>query len=108
MNQKEIIPKKVLTHLDKYWSLARDFYEQGEYPLASFFAITLIEEVGKLIIIHNIYVFRNQDKKDFYDHKIKYAQAIMMTLKNNSRFSRIYRENEKKYYKGIIADLLRE
>lgn len=40
-------------HLIKYWNLSVSFFEEADYALASFFAITLMEEVGKVIILGN-------------------------------------------------------
>lgn len=42
-----------LNHLYKYWRLSIRFFNERDFALASFFAITLIEEVGKIIILGN-------------------------------------------------------
>ena len=46
--------------------LIKKLHIEGDCPTASFFAITLIEEIGKAIIIYR----DNFNKKDFYDHKL--------------------------------------
>jgi len=81
-------------HLDKYWQLSRHFFRESDFALAAFFAITLIEEVGKVIIVANAQLGAEIDKKAFYDHRRKYAYAIFTTLGVNSRVSRIYGQLE--------------
>jgi len=84
------LPAKVRCHLDNYWFLTRHFFKDAQYPIAAFFAITLIEEVGKIIILGNRDLGGKLDRKSFYDHKRKYAYAVGMTLKVNSRVARLY------------------
>jgi len=81
-------------HLEKYWGLSRRFFQEGDYALASFFAISLIEEVGKIIILGNEDITGKFDKQAFYRHQSKYIYAVSTTLLINSRISRIYVENE--------------
>jgi len=93
------LPQEARDHLERYWSLARQFFEEGNYPLASFFAITLIEEVGKVIILGNKDISSELDQKGFYDHRRKYTYAVAMTLRVNSRVSRVYGEDESRFAK---------
>jgi AbiV family abortive infection protein len=48
-----MLPVQVNHHLEKYWSLSARLFQDAEFALATFFAITLIEEVGKVIILYN-------------------------------------------------------
>ena len=86
---------KINNHLSKLWNLSKDFYLNGDYSTATFFAITLIEETGKVGIIY----FEKKDTKAFYNHKEKYKYAVAYTLFVNSRVSRIYNNLEKKFAK---------
>jgi AbiV family abortive infection protein len=86
-------------HLEKYWGLSQRFFQEGDYALATFFAISLIEEVGKIIVLGNENVTGNFDKQAFYRHQSKYIYAVSTTLLINSRVSRIYGENENHFAK---------
>jgi AbiV family abortive infection protein len=93
--KKEKELKKVNKHLYKLWSLSKKLYIEGDYPTASFFAITLIEEIGKAIIIYR----NNFNKKDFYNHNKKYRIGVALTLIVNSRVARTYKYLEKRFAK---------
>jgi len=101
-------PNSSRLHLDKYWKLARNFFKEGDFPLAAFFAITLIEEISKFIIVGQKGFQRDSGIKRFYNHKKKYETAILLTLIVNSRVSRIYGEFEKIFAKWFRdGDLFR-
>ncbi len=89
------LPIEAREHLEKYWVLARRFYQEGDSPLAAFFAITLIEEVGKVIIMGNRELSGSLDKQGFFSHEKKYAYAVGMTLVVNARVTRLYGTQEK-------------
>ena len=91
------LSQEARSHLEKYWILARRFFEQDDFALASFFAITLIEEVGKVIILGNKDLSGRLDRKSFYRHEKKYMYAVGVTLDVNSRVTRVYGENESKF-----------
>jgi AbiV family abortive infection protein len=84
------LPPEARDHLDKYWALSRRFYAEDDFAVAAFFAITLIEEVGKIVILGNKALSRELDKKGFLDHRRKYAYAVGITLQVNARVTRIY------------------
>ena len=83
----------VVLHLQKYWKLCRRFFEEADYALAAFFAITLIEEVGKVVVL-GVSPDRAGDAKI---HHRKYSHAVLYTLVVNSRVSRVYKEDEAKF-----------
>ncbi|MFQ5962879.1 MAG: AbiV family abortive infection protein [Candidatus Scalinduaceae bacterium] len=93
------LPQGARDHLEKYWLLARRFYEKNDFALASFFAITLIEEVGKIIILGNKDLSGKLDKRSFYNHEQKYIYAVGMTLEVNARVKRIYGREESRFAK---------
>jgi AbiV family abortive infection protein len=84
-------------HLERYWQLSVRFFHELDFALATFFAITLIEEVGKIIILANAKLGSELDRKGFYDHGRKYAYAVYTTLLVNSRVSRIYGPEESRF-----------
>jgi AbiV family abortive infection protein len=92
-------PLKARNHLEKYWILSRSFFDEGDYALATFFSIFLIEEVGKVILLRKKDIIGKLNIKDFYNHQRKYLLAVSGTLVVNSRVSRIYGNEESKFAK---------
>jgi len=90
---------QTIGHFRKYWNLSVRFFKEEDYPLATFFAITLIEEVGKIVILGNHSLSGELDKKGFRDHRKKYSYAVLHILLVNSRVSRIYGDDEKRFAK---------
>lgn len=84
-------------HLQKYWQLSVDRFHVADFALAAFFAITLIEEVGKVAILELANVGAELDKKGFYNHAEKYIYAVGATLVVNSRVTRIYSKEEARF-----------
>ncbi|ADZ09770.1 hypothetical protein Metbo_1540 [Methanobacterium lacus] len=100
------LPKDVKNHFEKYWKLCIKFFEDSEYQLASFFAITLIEEIGKLSIIRNKSLGGSFDDKGFYNHHKKYIYAAFDNLSNNYRVTRIYSKKESKFAELVLKKKL--
>jgi AbiV family abortive infection protein len=94
---KSRFSQRARQHLEKYWRLSRQFYEQGDHSLAAFFGITLMEEVGKVVILGNYQLGSDLDQKSFYNHRKKYMYAVYSTILVNSRVTRIYGDQEKKF-----------
>jgi AbiV family abortive infection protein len=63
------------THLEKYWQFGVARFRADDFALAAFFAITLIEEVGKVVILGNASLGAELDEKGFYNHPAKYGIA---------------------------------
>ena len=101
-----MLPIEARQHLEKYWRLSVRFFEESDFALAAFFAITLIEEVGKVIILGNKVLGAELDKKGFYNHRKKYSYAVYTTLFVNSRVSRIYKTEESRFAKWFREDEL--
>jgi len=93
-------------HLERYWQLSMRFFHESDFALAAFFAITLIEEVGKIIVLGNARLGSELDRKGFYDHRRKYAYAVYSTLLVNSRVSRIYGSEESRFARWFSDDEL--
>lgn len=92
-----MLPKQAREHLEKYWRLSVRFFDEGDFALAAFFSTTLIEEVGKVIILGNRTLSGELDKKGFRDHRKKYAYAVFTTLFVNARVSRVYGDQEDRF-----------
>lgn len=92
-----MIPETVRKHLEAYWDRARTSFELGDLPLAAFLAITLIEEIGKVVILGNAKLSGELDRKAFRNHEAKYAYAVYETLFVNSRVTRIYGALESRF-----------
>ena len=74
-----------------------NFFEHGDYALAAFFGITLMEEVGKVVILGYHQSGGRFDKGGFYSHSKKYMHAVHHTLFMNSRVTRIYGDLEREF-----------
>ena len=94
-----MVPEKVRRHLESYWARARSSFESGDVPIAAFLAITLIEEVGKVVLLGNAELAGELDRRAFRNHEAKYAHAAYSTLLVNSRVSRIYGGLESRFAK---------
>lgn len=92
------VPIEVDQHLKKYWRLSVRFFEQSDFSLSLFFAITLIEELGK-VFLFNRFETKEGWRRIFYRHDHKYDLAINYTTYINSRLSRIYGQEEKRFFK---------
>ncbi len=97
---------KIRAHLQSYWARCQDAYDRNDYPMAAFLAITLIEEVGKVFILGNAELGKELDKKTFRNHRGKYRHAVGGALFVNSRVSRIYVEEEKRFAEWFRKDKL--
>lgn len=89
--------QKANRHLYKYWNLSKGFFLKENSALATFFAITLMEELGKLVILNQENISGVFDKKSFFDHEKKYRIAVYNTIFVNSRVSRIYGQHEEAF-----------
>jgi len=92
-----MLPTRAREHLEKYWHLSVKSFDEGDYALATFFATTLIEEVGKVAILGNRALSGELDKKGFRDHRKKYAYAVFTTLFVNARVSHVYGDQEGRF-----------
>ncbi|NOY89238.1 MAG: AbiV family abortive infection protein [FCB group bacterium] len=97
IEENQMLSTEAKQHLEKYWQLSVQFFKKPDFALAAFFAITLIEEVGKVIILGNKEFGAKLDKKGFYNHRKKYSYAVYNTLFVNSRVSRIYGTKESRF-----------
>jgi AbiV family abortive infection protein len=92
-----MLPPKVRQHLETYWIRAKDSLDRGDVPLGAFLAITLIEELGKAILLAGAKISGRPNKKQFYNHGAKYELAVYSNLLVNSRVTRIYGADESRF-----------
>lgn len=103
---KSKVSEGVKEHIEKYWQLSIEFFERDDFPLAAFFAITLIEEVAKLSILRVEFTGGNIEDTVFYNHKKKYLLAVYDNLFVNSRVARIYGKDEGRFMQWLKGDTL--
>jgi len=96
-NHPSMLTDATRAHYEKYWRLAREMYVAGEYPLAAFLAITLIEEIGKIPLLEEALGGNAEAKKEFRSHRDKYVNAVGATLAVNMRVSRVYGRDESRF-----------
>jgi len=75
------LPISLFKHLEKYWEICKNYYEDSEFCLSTFFAITVLEEVGKLHLLAMEDMRR--ELKGFRNHKEKYDQAMFTLMIND-------------------------
>lgn len=92
-----MLQDKAQKHLLSFLELSIRLFEESHHGFAAFFAITLIEEVGKIIVLWNRELSGHLDRKSFYSHRTKYLFAVGWTLPNNSRIRRIYGDQELRF-----------
>ena len=96
----------VHAHLDEYWHLSQEQFGRGNFGLAAFLAITLIEGIGKLVIFGNAKLGAELDRKGYYNHRTKYSYAVYETLLINSRVARIYDTDQQRFANWLKNDEL--
>jgi AbiV family abortive infection protein len=84
-------------HFDKYWRRSREMYVLGDFALAVFLAITLIEEIGKIVILEAAMNGDVEAQKEFRNHREKYIKAVGATLAINARVTRVYGKDEMRF-----------
>src|SRR5260370_833349 len=95
--EKPMLNDAARAHLEKYWRLSRERFDAGDFAMATFLAITLIEEVGKVVILEDARMGNLTAKKHFRNHQSKYVYAVSATLAVNSRVSRVYGKDEARF-----------
>lgn len=93
-------------HYEKYWRVARAMFISSDYALAAFLAITLIEEVGKIVILADAIRGDADARKEFRNHQSKYINAVGATLVVNSRVTRVYGRDEMRFAKWFQDEKL--
>lgn len=81
-----MIDSSVTDFLGRYFELARRFFIDGQYALASFFALTLIEECGKILYLRDANVRSKKARKEATAHTHKYIIAVINLLNASDRF----------------------
>lgn len=99
-----MISRDARDHLEKYWRLGVRFFQEEDYALAAFFALTLMEEVGKVVLSGNGILSGQLDKKALRHHRSKQKYAVTSTLLVNSRVTRIYGRAEERFARWFRED----
>ena len=81
-----MIDPSVTKHLSKYFELARNHFEDGDYPLATFFAITLIEECAKILILRDADLQNKTERHRAVDHGEKQWTALVNLISSSENF----------------------
>jgi AbiV family abortive infection protein len=79
--------KVLIGHVERMWSDACQFYTRGNYPFAAFFAILVIEEVGKL----------SRLAQDLVLYDVPRAAAPITTVERSHR---------RKHFIGVVSGAL--
>jgi AbiV family abortive infection protein len=76
---------EVIRHLEKYLELAQSRFESGDAALAAFFAITAIEESGKLLMLRDANLKDKAERKRLLEHSEKCLIAAINLIDANQR-----------------------
>ena len=87
---------KIMGHLERLWTDSCDLYRRGQYPLAMFTAILLLEEMGKVGLIWRELLGYDQPRSMVgelggigRDHRRKAFMAVVAGAVVNARLDRI-------------------
>ena len=75
--------------MSKYFELARNHFEDSDYPLATFFAITLIEECAKILILRDADSKDKAERHRAVDHGEKQWTALVNLLSSSEDFDKL-------------------
>lgn len=89
----------VTAFLIRYFELARSHFVDGDYALASFFALTLIEECGKILYLRDADVRLREHRKEATDHTRKYLAAVVNLLTESDRFQPLPEELQEEAFR---------
>lgn len=84
-----MLAAQVLGHLAKYFDLAVDRFTEGDFALATFFAITCMEETAKILVLRAGSPFEispDQRMREARSHEDKYHNAVINLLTENPRY----------------------
>lgn len=81
-----MLGQSITDHLGKYFELAYSSFEDGDYALATFFAITLIEECAKILYIRDADLSNKEERRGAIDHSEKHFRALVNLFSASDRF----------------------
>jgi len=81
-----LLDLSVTNHLRKYYDWALSHYENGDKALATFFAITLIEECAKILYLRDADLKDRKQRQGATDHQEKRLVALVNLLSASDRF----------------------
>ena len=103
MRDNALIDTSVTAHLLKYFELARTRYSDGDWALATFFALTVIEECGKILYLRDANAKERIVRKQAFQHEAKYFTAVVNLLEASDRFDgfpKLWREEVLSWFNG--------
>lgn len=82
---KQLEKPEVIRHLERYLELARSRFESRDAALAMFFAITAIEESGKLLMLRDADIRDKAERKRLLEHSEKCLIAAINLIDASQR-----------------------
>lgn len=101
----------VIAHLEKYFDLSKTQFTEGDYALATFFAITTIEEAAKLLILEAKSpegIDSKELQKVARNHRSKYFSALMNLIDQSPQYPSLRQEYEEEIRSWWVTDRLME
>ncbi len=87
-----LINSSVIDHLRRYFDLACAHYEESSYGLATFFAITIIEECAKILYLRDADLTDEKQRRAVLSHNDKHLVAFVNLLTGSDRFDTLPQE----------------
>lgn len=81
-----LVNQSVMEHLRKYFDLAATHYDERNWGLAAFFAVTVIEECAKILRLRDANLHDKNQIRDAVNHIQKHADALINLLTSSDRF----------------------
>lgn len=103
-----MIDSSVTDFLGRYFELARRFFIEGQYALASFFALTLIEECGKVLYLRDADVRSKEARREATTHTNKYILAVVNLLTASDRFASLPQPLQSEAYSWFDTERVME
>lgn len=87
-----LVNSSVTSHLRKYFDLACIHYQEADFGLAAFFAITVIEECAKILYLRDADLKDKKQRREVLSHSEKHLVAFINLLTASDRFDALSKE----------------
>jgi len=88
----------VTNHLKKYFELSLSRFSGGDYTIATFFALTTIEECAKILQLRDADLKNPKHRRRAIDHKDKYLTAVINLIDQSSQLETLSKKWQDMFY----------
>ena len=98
------INSSISNHLRKYFELACSRFEHGDRALATFFALTLIEECAKILILRDADLQNENERHLAIDHREKHWTAFVNLLSSSEKFDTLPKQWQEEIWSLFVPE----